>query len=84
MSWLDDLRLRDIDDEDVIEATCLACGHAWKQTAIQLLLKVDHRDVTLDEVAKHLACTRYKCRSSGARLKLLRKRPSSGFVAGMP
>ena len=41
-------------------------------------------DVTLAEVAKHLACTRYKCRFAGARLKLLRKRPSSGFVGGMP
>lgn len=34
MSWPDDLRLRNIDNEDVIEATCLACGHEWKQTAV--------------------------------------------------
>ena len=32
MSWLDELRLRDIDDESIIEATCLSCGHTWKQT----------------------------------------------------
>ena len=44
MSWLDELRLRDIDNESIIEATCLSCGHTWKQTPIQLLLKVDHRD----------------------------------------
>lgn len=84
MSWLDELRLRDIDNESVIEATCIQCGHAWKQTPVQLMLKVDHRDVTMAEVAKHLACQRYKCRWVGARLKLLRKRPSSGFVGGMP
>jgi hypothetical protein len=84
VSWLDELRLRDIDNESIIEATCLQCGHVWKQTPVQLLLKVDHRDVTMAEVAKHLACQRYKCRFVGARLKLLRKRPSSGFVAGMP
>jgi hypothetical protein len=84
MSWQDELSLRDIDNESIIEATCLSCGHTWKQTPIQLLLKVDHRDVKMSEVAKHLACTRYKCRWVGARLKLLRKRPSSGFVAGMP
>src|SRR5437660_5965075 len=76
MSWLDELRLRDIDNESIIEATCLSCGHTWKQTPIQLLLKVDHRDVKMAEVAKHLACACYKCRWVGARLKLLRKRPS--------
>ena len=47
MSWLDELRLRDIDNESIIEATCLSCGHTWKQTPIQLLLKVDHRDVKM-------------------------------------
>ena len=84
MSWQDDLRLRDIDDESVIETTCLQCGHTWKQTPVQLMLKVDHRDVTMAEVAKHLACQRFKCRFVGTRLKVYRNRPSSGFVAGMP
>lgn len=84
MSWMEELRLRDLDNEGIIEATCLKCGHTWKQTPVQLLLKVDHRDVTMAEVAKHLACARYKCRWVGARIKLLRNRPSSGFVAGMP
>ena len=62
MSWLDELRLRDIDNESIIEATCLQCGHAWKQTPVQLMLKVDHRDVTMAEVAKHLACQRHSSR----------------------
>lgn len=84
MSWQDDLHLRDIDDTSVIEATCLQCGHTWKQSPVQLMLKVDHRDVTIAEVAKHLACQRFKCRFVGARLMVLRKRSSSGFVAGMP
>ena len=84
MSWLDDTHLRDLDDDYVVEATCRACAHTWRQSPIQLLLKVDHRDVTMAEIAKHLACTGYKCRHVGVRLALLRDEDSSGFVGGMP
>lgn len=84
MSWLDDTRLRDLDDSSAVEATCLLCGHTWIETPIQLLLKVDHRDVSMSEVARHLACRRYKCRHVGVRLKLLRVRETSGFVGGIP
>ncbi len=84
MSWLEDMKLRDLDDENLVEATCLYCGHTWLQSPVQLLLKVDHRDVTLAEVAKDLACKRYKCRHAGVRLKLIRSRETSGFVGGMP
>ncbi|MEN6536052.1 MAG: hypothetical protein ABFD60_14990 [Bryobacteraceae bacterium] len=84
MSWLDDTRLRDLDDTTLIEATCLRCGHAWLQTPVQLLLKVDHRDVTMAEIAKHLACRRYKCANIGVRLNVLSRHETSGFVGGMP
>jgi hypothetical protein len=84
MTWMHDTTLRDLDDSVLIEAACLKCGHAWLQTPAQLLLKVDHRDVNLAEVAKHLACTRYKCRHVGVRLQIIRRRETSGFVAGMP
>ena len=55
MTWLEDMALRDLDDSVVIEATCQRCLHMWLQSPIQLLLKVIHRDVKLDEVAKNLA-----------------------------
>jgi hypothetical protein len=84
VSWLDDTRLRDLDDTSLIEATCLLCGHTWLQTPVQLLLKVDHRDVRMSEVAKHLACNRYKCRHVGVRLAIIKKQDTSGFVGGMP
>lgn len=84
MSWLDDVHLRDLDDHHVIEATCLKCGHTWLQSPVQLLLKVDHRDVRLAEVARHLACTRFGCRHAGVRLTVLRNDETSGFVGGMP
>ena len=58
MTWLEDTSLRDLDDSVIIEATCLRCLHVWLQSPVQLLLKVDHRDVHLDEVAKNLVSSR--------------------------
>lgn len=84
MSFLADMALRDLDEGVLIEATCLRCLHVWLQSPLQLLLKVDHRDVRLDEVARHLACPRPGCRHVGVRLSLIRHEDSSGFVGGMP
>jgi len=84
VSWLEDTRLRDLEDDVLVECTCLRCTHMWLQSPLQLLLRVDHRDVWLDEVAKNLACPRPKCRHTGVRLTLIRNEDTSGFVGGMP
>lgn len=84
MSFLDDICLRDIDDSELIEATCMKCTHIWTQSPVQLLLKVDHRDVTLAEVGRELRCPRPHCGHSGARITLVRNTDTSGFVGGMP
>lgn len=84
MSWQEDMRLRDLDDNTVIEATCIRCRYMWLQSPVQLLIKVDHRDVYMDEVAKSLACPRPNCRHVGARIALIRHEETSGFVGGMP
>ena len=84
MSWLVDTQLRDLDDSFVIETTCIKCLHTWLQSPVQLLLKVDHRDVYLDEVAGHLACPRPGCCHVGVKLTVLRNEDTSGFVGGMP
>lgn len=84
MSWQNDMRLRDLEDDFVIEATCIKCLHTWLQSPVQLLLKVDHREVTMGEVAENLACPRPGCTHSGVRLALLRGEETSGFVGGMP
>lgn len=84
MSWLTDTSLRDLDDGAVIEATCLACLHTWLLSPVQLLLRVDHRDVRLDEVADNLACPRPGCKHVGVRLLVLKNEDTSGFVGGMP
>ena len=84
MSWLEDTQLRDLSDGEAIEATCLRCQHIWVQSPAEVLLKVDHRDVYLDEVARHLICPRAGCRHVGVRLSLVRTDDTSGFVGGMP
>ena len=84
MNWQNDTALRDLDDSVLLEATCMRCLHVWLQSPVQLLIKVDHRDVHLDEVAKHLACPRPGCRHVGVRLALIKNENTSGFVGGMP
>jgi hypothetical protein len=84
VTWLEDTSLRDLDDSVLIESTCLRCLHTWLQSPVQLLIKVDHRNVYLDEVAKHLACPRPGCRHVGVRLALIKNQDTSGFVGGMP
>jgi hypothetical protein len=84
VTWLEDVALRDLDDETLLEATCMRCLHMWLQSPVQLLIKVEHRDVRLDEVARHLACPRPGCRHVGVRLTLIENEDPSGFVGGMP
>jgi hypothetical protein len=84
VSWLEDTHLRDLDDSVLIEATCLRCRYTWLQSPIQLLLKVDHRDVFMYEVAKNLVCPKMGCRYVGVRLTIIEAEDTSGFVGGMP
>lgn len=84
MTWQEETALRDVEEGAVIESTCIRCLHVWLQSPLQLLLKVDHRDVYLDEVARHLACPRPGCRHVGVRIALITNHDTSGFVGGMP
>ncbi|RAN30610.1 hypothetical protein [Hyphomonas pacifica] len=84
MSWLEDTQLRDLEDGQMLEACCLRCTHTWMESPTRLLLKVLHRDVYLDEVARSLPCPRPGCRHTGVRLSLVRTDDTSGFVGGMP
>ncbi len=84
MGWREETSLRDLDDSVLIESTCIACLHTWMQSPTALLLKVDHRDITLAEVAANLACPKRSCRCVGVRLGLIRNEDTSAFVGGMP
>ena len=84
MTWQEDTSLRDLDDSVIIESTCIRCLHVWLQSPVQLLLKVLHRDVRLDEVARHLSCPKPGCRHVGVNLTITNNEDTSSFVGGMP
>ena len=84
MSWLDDLILRDLDEDDVLEAVCLLCQHTWLENPYALRLKLDHKDMRLREVADNLACHRRHCNHVGVRLSLISNEDTSAFIGGMP
>lgn len=84
MGWREDTCLRDLDDTVLIETTCIRCLHTWLQSPVELLLKVDHRNIMLDEVAKNLSCPSRDCRHVGVRIEIIRNEETSGFVGGMP
>lgn len=84
MSWLDDLVLRDLDEDDVLEAVCLRCQHLWLEKPYPLRVRLEHVDMRLREVAENLSCKRPQCNHVGVRLSLISHEDTSAFVAGMP
>ena len=84
MTYLTDTQLRDLDETVSLEVNCMRCLHTWLESPTTLLLKVLHRDVYLDEVAKNLACTRPGCTHVGVKLSIVVNDDTSGFVGGMP
>lgn len=84
MSFLDDIAVRDLDENTAIEATCIRCLHFWLMSPLEVLLRVGHRDVKLSEVADNLSCPKPGCRNVGARVTLVNNDDTSGFVGGMP
>ena len=51
---------------------------------MQILIRVQHRDVYLDEVAKHMSRRSHGGTHTGVKLPLIGKDKTSGFVGGMP
>ena len=84
MSWQEETQLRDLGEDVIIETCCVRCQYRWLNRPVDLLLRVEHRDVYLDEVARNLVCPRPSCRHVGVKLSLVRNQDTSGFVSGMP
>jgi len=84
MGWQSEMQLRDIPEGRALELTCLRCRYIWVENPTQILIRVQHRDVYLDEVTKHMSCRRHGCTHTGVNLSLIRKDETSGFVGGMP
>ncbi len=84
MTWQSEMQLRDVPEGRALELTCLRCRYIWVEDATQILIRVQHRDVYLDEVASNLSCRRHDCTHTGVKLSLIRTDDTSGFVGGMP
>ena len=84
MSWLTEMQLRDVPEGRALELTCLRCRYIWIEDPTAILVRIDHRDMYLDEVAKNLSCRRHGCTHTGVKLQLIRTDATSGFVGGMP
>lgn len=84
MSWMDDLRLRDLDAAQRIEATCRACGHSRLYSAADLLSLCPHRDTRIAEIVGLIHCAKPHCRRTGLKLMLLRVGGTGAFRGGMP
>ena len=83
MTWLEDVALRDLDPDVVMELSC-QCGHTWTRTATQLLINAEHRDMYLDEVGAKLGCTRPHCTRIGMKLTVTTTAKMTPFIGGMP
>ena len=75
MSWTEDLRLRDLDDGEVLEVVCLTCRHTGRLTPVALMLQMEHRDMRFSEAAAQLICPKPGCKGQGARLNWDRPTP---------
>lgn len=84
MSWLEEMQLRDVPENRALEITCIRCRYIWIEHPTEILIRVQHRDVYLDEVAKNLSCKLPGCRHTGVNLQLIRTDDTSGFVGGIP
>lgn len=84
MSWMDDIRLRDMDADQRIEATCRSCGHSRLYSAADLLPLCPHRDARIAEIVGYIHCMKPQCRRTGVRLILLRMGGTGAFIGGMP
>jgi hypothetical protein len=84
MTWQSETQLRDVPEGRALELTCIRCLYTWIEDPTQILIRVQHRDVYLDEVAKSLSCRRHGCTHTGVKLSLIRTDETSGFVGGMP
>lgn len=84
MTWQSEMQLRDVPEARALELTCLKCLYTWIEEPTQILIRVQHRDVYLDEVARNLSCRQHGCTHTGVRLTLIRTDDTSGFVGGMP
>ncbi|MEM7621542.1 MAG: hypothetical protein AAF228_14055 [Pseudomonadota bacterium] len=82
MSWKDEIQIRDLDPEQVLEMTCKSCGHVHHYDAADLQEKQDLFSLKLSEVEERERCRSWGC-SGKVRLSIYHDNSHSGFVGGL-
>ncbi len=83
MNWKAQLQIRDLDQEQRLEATCKECGHVHYITPAQVLLQgIERGFLYVDELEAETICKARGCRGQ-VRLAMVRSGETSGFVGGL-
>jgi len=82
MNWKTDLQLRDLDPDQIMEFTCLACGHVHHFNAALKQMHPELLFAWLDEIERDEMCKKPGCFGQ-TRLAIYHKSETSGFVGGL-
>ncbi len=82
MSWKDELQLRDLEPEQILEFTCKTCGHVHHYEAGVLQENRDRICVWLVEIEAAERCKSRGC-NGRMRLAIYHDNANSGFVGGL-
>ena len=83
MSWKTNIQVRDLDDDQRLEATCKDCDHVHYITKFEVMRQgADRSFLYLDEIEREAICRARGCRGA-IRLALVRTGDTSSFVGGL-
>ncbi len=82
MNWKTEIQLNDLDNNQKLELTCILCGHSHYEKPDSLKQQGGMDFLYLDEVEKHLCCTRPYCKGR-VKLAILYTQDTEGFVGGL-
>jgi len=83
VTWKHNIQLRDLNDDQPLEATCKICGFVRYEVPSVLLLDDDLRDAYLNEVEVVLRCNARGCNGC-VRIAIATDAETEGFMGGLP
>lgn len=81
-NWKTKYQVRDLDDNQKLEMTCLKCGRLAYISKTTICTKPEREQLYLDEVERRARCKAQGCYGP-MRMAMVRLDELSGFVGGM-